>query len=63
MISVGYRVNSKRATEFRQWATRILIEFSIKGFVLDKFKIDIGCQPQIKSLMQSHFWEAKNRSR
>ena len=36
IISVGYRVNSKRATQFRQWATKVLKEFAIKGFVLDK---------------------------
>ncbi len=42
VISVGYRVNSKRATEFRQWATRILKEFSIKGFVLDRKRLENG---------------------
>ncbi len=41
-ISVGYRVNSKRATEFRQWATRILKEFSVKGFVLDRKRLENG---------------------
>ena len=35
IISVGYRVNSKNATRFRIWATSILKEFMIKGFVLD----------------------------
>ena len=35
IISVSYRVNSKRATQFRQWASRILKEYLIKGFVLD----------------------------
>lgn len=35
IISVGYRVNSKNATKFRQWANRILKEYLIKGFVLD----------------------------
>ena len=35
IISVGYRVNSKRATNFRIWATSILKEYMIKGFVLD----------------------------
>ena len=35
IISVGYRVNSQRATNFRIWATRILKEYTIKGFVLD----------------------------
>ena len=36
IISVGYRVNSKRATQFRIWATKVLRQFAIKGFVLDK---------------------------
>ena len=35
IISVGYRVNSKEATHFRIWATEILKEFMVKGFVLD----------------------------
>ena len=35
IISVGYRVNSKKATKFRIWATKILKEYMIKGFVLD----------------------------
>ncbi len=39
IIAVGYRVNSMRATRFRQWATRVLKEFAIKGFVLDKERL------------------------
>lgn len=39
IIAVGYRVNSIRATQFRQWATRVLKEFAIKGFVLDKERL------------------------
>lgn len=39
IISVGYRVNSVRATQFRRWATRVLREFAIKGYVLDNGKI------------------------
>ena len=35
IIAVGYRVNSKKATQFRIWATKILKEYMIKGFVLD----------------------------
>lgn len=35
VIAVGYRVNSKRATDFRIWATKVLREFIIKGFALD----------------------------
>ena len=42
IISVGYRVNSKKATQFRQWATRVLKEFAIKGFVLDKQRLENG---------------------
>ena len=39
IIAVGYRINSIRATQFRQWATRVLKEFAIKGFVLDKERL------------------------
>ena len=42
IISVGYRVNSVRATQFRQWATQILREFAIKGYVLDKKRMENG---------------------
>lgn len=42
IISVGYRVNSKRATQFRQWATRVLREFAVKGYVLDKKRMENG---------------------
>ena len=42
IISVGYRVNSIRATQFRQWATQILREFAIKGYVLDKKRMENG---------------------
>ena len=42
IISIGYRVNSKRATQFRQWATQVLKEFAIKGFVLDRKRMENG---------------------
>ncbi len=42
IISVGYRVNSKRATHFRQWATGVLKEYMIKGFVLDDDRLKQG---------------------
>ena len=42
VISVGYRVNSIRATQFRQWATRVLREFAQKGYVLDKDRMENG---------------------
>ena len=42
VISVGYRVNSKRATHFRIWATQVLREYIIKGFVLDDERLKQG---------------------
>lgn len=42
IISVGYRVNSQRATLFRQWATKVLNEFIRKGFVLDDDRLKQG---------------------
>lgn len=42
IISVGYRVNSIRATQFRQWATNVLREFAIKGYVLDRKRMENG---------------------
>ena len=44
IISVGYRVNSYQATQFRIWATRTLKEFIIKGFVLDDERLKQGNQ-------------------
>lgn len=42
IIAVGYRVNSRQATQFRIWATRTLREFIIKGFVLDDERLKQG---------------------
>ena len=42
IISVGYRVNSRRATRFRIWATSVLKEYMIKGFVLDDERLKQG---------------------
>ncbi|MGN1344319.1 MAG: virulence RhuM family protein [Traorella sp.] len=42
IIAVGYRVNSKKATQFRIWATNVLKEYMIKGFVIDKEKMKNG---------------------
>jgi len=39
IIAVGYRVNSKRATQFRIWATRVLKEYIIRGYALDKERL------------------------
>ena len=42
VISVGYRVNSIRATQFRQWATSVLKVYAIRGYVLDKKRMENG---------------------
>jgi hypothetical protein len=42
IISIGYRVNSVRATQFRQWATQVLKKFAIRGYVLDKKRLENG---------------------
>ena len=44
VISVGYRVNSRQATQFRIWATRTLKEFIVKGFVLDDERLKQGAR-------------------
>ena len=42
IISVGYRVNSIRATQFRQWCTYVLRQFAIRGYVIDKKRMENG---------------------
>ena len=42
IIAVGYRINSKQATQFRIWATKVLREFIIKGFVMDDERLKQG---------------------
>ena len=42
IISVGYRVNSRRATQFRIWATSVLKEYMIKGFAMDDERLKQG---------------------
>jgi hypothetical protein len=42
ILSVGYRVNSAKATQFRIWATKILKEFIIKGFAMDDERMKNG---------------------
>ena len=42
IIAVGYRVNSKKATKFRIWATNVLKEYIIKGFIIDKERMKNG---------------------
>ena len=42
IIAVGYRINSKRATAFRRWATTILRDYAIRGYVIDKERMKNG---------------------
>lgn len=42
IISVGYRVNSIRATQFRQWCTNVLRQFAIRGYVIDRERMENG---------------------
>ena len=42
IISVGYRVNSIRATQFRQWCTYVIRQFSLRGYVIDKKRMENG---------------------
>lgn len=42
IISVGYRVNSIRATQFRQWATAVLRDFTLRGYVIDRARMESG---------------------
>lgn len=42
IIAVGYRVNSLRATQFRQWATSVLHQYAIRGYVLDRKRMENG---------------------
>ncbi len=52
IIAVGYRINSKRATDFRIWATKILKEYLIKGFSLnDEFLKNNGESPYFEELL------------
>lgn len=59
IISIGYRVNSQKATNFRQWATKILREYMIKGFILDDERLKQG----ERIFNQDYFQELLDRVR
>jgi hypothetical protein len=42
IIAIGYRVNSKRATAFRQWATAVLRDFTLRGYIIDRKRMENG---------------------
>ena len=52
IISIGYRVNSLRATQFRQWATKRLNEYIRKGFALDDERLKNGGGRYFRELLQ-----------
>ncbi len=52
ILSVGYRVNSKRGTQFRQWATQRLKDYLVKGFAVNEQKLKAS-QEQLGALKQS----------
>ena len=52
IIAVGYRINSKKATEFRMWATRVLKEYMTKGFALNDERLkNNGSNPYFEELL------------
>lgn len=59
IIAVGYRVNSKRATQFRIWATQILKEYIIKGFALNDERIKSGRNMTYFDELQSRIREIR----
>lgn len=61
IISVGYRVNSVRATQFRQWATQVLRDYIVKGFVLDDERLKNP--PVAGSEVPDHFADMLERVR
>ncbi len=52
IISIGYRVNSKRATQFRQWATKRIHEYIQKGFTMDDERLKQGGNRYFRELLQ-----------
>jgi hypothetical protein len=52
IISVGYRVHSHRGTQFRQWATRRLREYILKGYVLDEARLAQGRDGAFDALLE-----------
>jgi prophage maintenance system killer protein/phage regulator Rha-like protein len=54
IISVGYRVNSKKATQFRVWATQKLGEFLLKGYLVNERRLKENQQVKLKELQQAH---------
>ena len=63
VIAVGYRINSKRATAFRIWATKVLRDYLIKGFALDDNRFKKGQSLTHFKLSEKVFSEYKEKQR
>jgi hypothetical protein len=50
VLSIGYRVNSKKATDFRQWATKILKEHVTKGYTINRRRIQTNYDQFLKAV-------------
>jgi Virulence protein len=53
IISVGYRVKSKRGIAFRKWATQILKEYAVKGYAINQSKIDYDKYMKVLKLLEN----------
>ena len=58
IIAIGYRINSAKATKFRQWATKILNEYIRKGFTMDDERLKQGT-----ALFGNDYFQNGNRKR
>lgn len=54
VLSVGYRVKSKKATQFRKWANNVLREYLFKGYVINTSKIEVPNLKEITQLLDSY---------
>ena len=66
IISVGFRVNTKKGIEFRQWASQILKDYLLKGYSVNKslqeVKTQLGTQDKRISLLESVCWKTRSTS-
>lgn len=62
IISVGYRVNSKRATQFRIWATKVLKQHIVKGYTINKNQIANNYEKFLKAVSDAKEFLPENNS-
>lgn len=62
VISIGYRANSKKATKFRQWSTRVLKEYIVNGYAINTHKITEQRLSNLENDMQEVKFHIKNNS-